>query len=46
VVGRVAPAFEHAPGDAVRLWANLDAMHLFDPETETSVMEGTAAIGV
>jgi multiple sugar transport system ATP-binding protein len=46
VVGRVAPAFEHMPGDSVRLWANLDAMHLFDPDTETSVMEGTAAIGV
>jgi multiple sugar transport system ATP-binding protein len=46
LVSRVAPSFVHAPGDAVQLWANLDAMHLFDPETETSVMEGVAAIGV
>ena len=46
LIGRVAPAFEHTPGDAVQLWANLDAMHLFDPETETSVMEGAAVIGV
>jgi multiple sugar transport system ATP-binding protein len=46
LVARVAPSFIHAPGDEVRLWANLDAMHLFDPETETSVLEGAAAIGV
>jgi multiple sugar transport system ATP-binding protein len=46
LIARVTPAFEHAHGDAVRLWANLDAMHLFDPDTELSVLEGTAAIGV
>jgi multiple sugar transport system ATP-binding protein len=45
LVARVAPSFEHFPGDQVKLWANLDAMHLFDSETETSVLEGTATIG-
>ena len=46
LVARVAPSFDHAPGDHVSLWANLEAIHLFDPDTETSVMEGVAAIGV
>jgi multiple sugar transport system ATP-binding protein len=45
LVARVAPSFEHMPGDRVMLWANLDAIHLFDAETETSVMEGAASIG-
>jgi multiple sugar transport system ATP-binding protein len=45
LVARVAPSFEHVPGDAVTLWADLDAIHLFDADTEASVMEGTAAIG-
>jgi multiple sugar transport system ATP-binding protein len=45
MIARVAPSFDPAPGAQIRLWASLDAMHLFDPETETSVMEGTAAIG-
>jgi multiple sugar transport system ATP-binding protein len=45
LIARVAPAFDHAPGDTVRLWANLDAMHLFDPDTEASVLEGAVAIG-
>src|SRR5262245_57760064 len=45
LVARVHPSFDRAPGEHVRLWANLDAMHLFDPETEESVVEGAAAIG-
>ena len=40
LVASVSPAFaDHVPGDAVRLWANLDAIHLFDPDTELSVLE-------
>jgi multiple sugar transport system ATP-binding protein len=45
LVARVHPSFDRPPGERVRLWANLDAMHLFDPETEESVVEGVAAIG-
>jgi len=45
MIARVAPSFDPAPGTEVMLWANLDAMHLFDPETETSVLEGAALIG-
>lgn len=40
VIARVSPSFDPRPGDAVRLWANVDAMHLFDPDTEASVLEG------
>ncbi|MGH2585821.1 MAG: ABC transporter ATP-binding protein [Dehalococcoidia bacterium] len=44
MIARVAPSFDPSPGAPIRLWANLDAMHLFDPETETSVIEGTTSI--
>jgi multiple sugar transport system ATP-binding protein len=45
LVARVHPSFDRAPGEPVKLWANLDAMHLFDVETEETVVEGVAAIG-
>jgi len=45
MVARVHPSFDRAPGASVRLWANLNAMHLFDPDSEESVVEGVAAIG-
>jgi multiple sugar transport system ATP-binding protein len=40
VTARVSPAFHPAPESAVQLWANLDALHLFDPDTEASVLQG------
>jgi multiple sugar transport system ATP-binding protein len=42
LTARVSPAFHPAPETDVQLWANLDALHLFDPDSEANVLEGAS----